>query len=221
MCEWTAFSDQAIESLFATFEEKAVNGSISKEDFGVVFRSFFEDPDNEQVAMVLQNSLLMDRIFDFLDTKKQGRLSAQDLERVSLMFSADGDELISFRFFVYDIGSKGHVTREDMGRVVSSCFETLLKIREKDLAQLASQDQTEAGALEKFQKAKEKLASGESQKKIEESVTWAFDIAARQDRSVVSKTEFEEANKKNDDLFDWRAIAEDLCDYVDDISRLI
>jgi Ca2+-binding EF-hand superfamily protein len=99
----------------------------------------------------------MDRVFAFLDQGNKGKLSHEDLERVGLMFSADSQELIAFRFFVYDASAKGFITKEDMTKMVRAIFETTLKVRERDLEALAKQDKAEEGALEKFRKARDQF----------------------------------------------------------------
>jgi hypothetical protein len=175
------------------------------------------------VALLLENKYFMGRVFEFLDQGKKGKLAAADFERVTLMFSADADELIAFRFFVYDVGAKGYIVKDDMTRMIRATFETELDIRERDLAELAKADQAEEGALERFRKARDQflgkadLVDG----KIAQAVAFAFETTVRKDPAKITAAEFASANKKNDDLFDWRGLVEDLADYVDDLSRMI
>ncbi len=175
------------------------------------------------MALLLENAYFMGRVFEFLDQGKKGKLSAEDFERVTLMFSADANDLIAFRFFVYDAGSKGYVTKEDMAKMIRATFETELVIRERDLAALAKADRAEEGALERFRKARDQfmgkadLVDG----KIGQVVAFAFETTVRKDPSKITAPEFTAANKKNDDLFDWRGLVEDLADYVDDLSRML
>lgn len=109
---WSAvFSDARIENMFASFESLAKDGFVSKADFATVLSALFEDTKHEQVALLLETAYFMDRVFDFLDQGKKGKLSHEDFERVGLMFSSDSSELVAFRFFVYDAQSKGYITK--------------------------------------------------------------------------------------------------------------
>ena len=62
-------------------------------------------------------------------------------------------------------------------------------------------------------------AHGEFEK-IAQAVGFAFETTVRKDSDRITAAEFAAANKKNDDLFDWRGLADDLADYVDDMSRM-
>jgi hypothetical protein len=225
--------------MFATFEARAKDGFVSKEDFPVILASLFDDVKHEQVALLLESAYFMDRVFDFLNQGKKGKLSHEDFERVGKMFSSDTNELIEFRFFVYDVGSKagtifllwfcfdfsfkGYITKVDMTKMVRTIFETNLTIREHDLEDLAKKDQAEAGALDKFRKAKEQFLARADvvDAKIGQIVNFAFETTVRKDDGKITFAEFSSANLKNDDLFDWRGLAEDLTDHVDDLSRLV
>ena len=146
-----------------------------------------------------------------------------DFERIGEMFSPDDEEMTNFRFFVYDEEGKGYITRQDLTKMFRTCFETNLKIREQDLEKLVKEGQAEKGALENFNKAKEMILSKNDviDNKIKEAVNYAFETAVREEPEKITKEEFGEANAKNDDSFDWRVIADDLCDYVDDYAKLV
>jgi hypothetical protein len=183
----------------------------------------FEDPTHEQVAFLLDNAYFMDRTFAFLDEEKTGDLTAENFERVSIMFSSDSDDLIKFRFFVYDEGGKGFIVKEDMTKMIKCCFSTTLDIKERDLKELAKTDQAEEGALESFKKARAQfMAENEVvDSKIAQVVGWAFETTVRDTPDRITEAEFNVANQKNDDLFDWRGLADDLVDHVDDLSRMV
>ena len=151
------FSDARVDNMFAAFEQHAKDGFVAKADFATVLSALFDDVSHEQVALLLETPYFMDRVFEFLDVGKKGKLSHEDFERVGLMFSSDSHELITFRFFVYDAGSKGYITKEDMTTMVRAIFETTLKVRERDLEALAKKDKAEEGALEKFRKARDQF----------------------------------------------------------------
>ena len=217
------FPDERIDAMFGTFEQKAKDGVVSREDFPAVLTALFEDPEHEQVALLLDNKYFMDRTFDFLDKEQTGTLTHENFERVSLMFSADSDELIDFRFFVYDAGRKGYIVKEDMTKMIRACFETALRVKERELKQLIADKQAEEDDLPAFQKAREQFLSpdGLADEKIAQAAGWAFETSVREQPDRITEKEFKEANAKNDDLFDWRGIAEDLVDHVDDLARLL
>ena len=175
------------------------------------------------MALLLDNKYFMGRVFEFLDQGKRGKLSAEDFERISVMFSSEASDLIAFRFFVYDVGAKGFVTKEDMTKMIRATFETELAIRERDLEALAKADRTEEGALERFRKARDQFLSKADlvDGKVAQVVAFAFETTVRKDPAKITAAEFAAANKKNDDLFDWRGLVEDLADYVDDLSRMV
>ncbi len=178
---------------------------------------------HEQVALLLESKYFMERVFAFLDQGNKGKLNAADLERVGIMFSSETDDLITFRFAVYDVGHKGYITKPDMTAMIRATFETTLNIRERDLAELAKKDQTEEGALENFKKSRAQFTAKAElvDDKIAHAVGFAFETTVRKDSDRITAAEFATANKKNDDLFDWRGLADDLADYVDDMSRMV
>lgn len=217
------FPDERVENMFAYFESKAKDGFVSKEDFPAVLTSLFEDTKHEQVAFLLENEYFMERTFCFLDQGAKGKLSAEDFERVSIMFSADSDDLISFRFFVYDVGQKGYIVKQDMFKMIHSCFVTALKVKERELKELVDAKQAEPEDLVAFAKAREQLLGEKNvaDEKIQQAVAWAFETTVREKPEQISEQEFREANRKNDEFFDWRSLVEDLTDLADDLQRLL
>lgn len=132
-----------------------------------------------------------------------------------------------------------------MTKMIRAVFETTLKLRERDLEELAKQDKAEAGALDKFRKARDQFMATADvvDRKIAQVVNFAFETTVRKDDGKITASEFAAANAKNDDLFDWRGLADDLSgkelfsfvflfslnmflwgnktDHVDDLSRLV
>ena len=209
--------------MFGTFEQEAKGGVVSKEAFPVVLAALFEDKTHEQVAQLLENPYFMERTFDFLDKGSKGSLTHEDFERVSLMFSSDSDELSDFRFFVYDAGCKGYIVKDDMVAMIRSWFETGLKIKERELKLLVADNQADVEDVEAFARARKELFGEKklAEAKIEESVAFAFATTVRQQPERISREEFLVATAQNDDLFDMRGIAEDLLEYLDDLTRLV
>lgn len=77
--------------------------------------------------------------------------------------------------------------------------------------------------MEKFRKAKDQFLAKANlvDEKIASVVGFAFETTVRENNDRITASEFEVANQKNDDLFDWRGLADDLTDYVDDMSRMV
>ena len=129
------------------------------------------------------------------------------------MFSSDTKDMMKFKFHVYDLEDKGTITVEDMFKVAKSFIKVYLDIMEKEKSDLE---------LEKFAKGRNILEGEKGDKQLKEIVLWAFDAADKKNEGKMSRDEFDRAFKKNEELFDWKAMFDALIDELrNEVENLI
>ena len=129
----SVFDDDDIEAVFDEFEKTAANGSVSKDDFKRIFGLLFDDPEDENAFVLLDNQLLLDRIFVYCDTDKNGSIDlAEFCDGICLMFSGEPESAVKCFFFllieflvrytVFFIDNSGEVTRNNVYTVLKVFF---------------------------------------------------------------------------------------------------
>ena len=201
------FGDDEIETMFAEFTKVAKDGKLGRDAFPGVLSKLFEDPDDEQVAVILTNELLMDRMFSFLDTDKSGMLTHEQLaDGIGTMFSAETKDHVTFKFFVYDEGQKGFFTPDDMLKVCKAHLAADLALRAKERT---------GDAKAAFDKGVALVQGETGDAKLRELIGYAFQAADANEEGKISKEQFAASYPPNQELFDWNNVVEDVLDELE------
>ncbi|ELR15374.1 Calciumbinding protein NCSA, putative [Acanthamoeba castellanii str. Neff] len=99
-----------ISDMFKWFKKEAPTSVITKAEFkGVLQRMGVEDP------------FLQDLIFKVFDGTKTGCIRFPEFVlALSIITRGTPDEKLEFAFQMYDLDDKGHITREDMNKIMTS-----------------------------------------------------------------------------------------------------
>eukprot|EP01091_Cochliopodium_minus_P010576 TRINITY_DN2834_c0_g1_i1.p1 TRINITY_DN2834_c0_g1~~TRINITY_DN2834_c0_g1_i1.p1 ORF type:complete len:237 (-),score=66.19 TRINITY_DN2834_c0_g1_i1:56-745(-) len=208
------FPDEQIENVYKKFNQLAKDGKLERKDFKEVISELFEDKEDERVFPILNNEIFLDRMFSYLDNKNQKYVGHEEMTQgLTEMFSPDTEHMIKFKFFVYDFENKGYITNEDMFKVCKSFITLYIDLIEKEKSDLE---------LEKFAKGRQIIDGEKGDQKLKEIIGWAFEAANKKEVGRITKEEFGNTFRNNEELFDWKSIHDSFMDELEqDIEGLI
>eukprot|EP01129_Flabellula_baltica_P014707 TRINITY_DN7123_c0_g1_i1.p1 TRINITY_DN7123_c0_g1~~TRINITY_DN7123_c0_g1_i1.p1 ORF type:complete len:234 (+),score=63.78 TRINITY_DN7123_c0_g1_i1:27-704(+) len=200
------FDDENIEQVFAEFEKTAQNGEVSQEEFKRIFALLFDDEEDENAFVLLDNKLLLDRIFVYCDRDGNGSIDlAEFCDGISLMFSGEPENTVKFRYTVFDIDNSGSVTRDNVLVVLTAALNTAINA-------LGIDPDIEGAVVEKAKG----IAQAESGELLQEAVDAIFSATALNEQGNISYEAFQAAYEEDDSIFDWNEIAGDVLETIEE-----
>jgi Ca2+-binding EF-hand superfamily protein len=216
-------SKQLAEKAEFVFDEedaqRALEAFKSKGD--TIDRSGFEHVFSEllgeafEYSRAVNNSFYLDRLFDFCDTEKSGKITPkQFITQIGIAYSGEDADSARFNFAVYDVKRSGTVSRTDFLSVLKNFLKAFVEETVKEL----ERDPSTAQKAQNLKKITSEINGKTGEKVLMELVDRAFNEAGGGDSLNYEK--FEKGFFANYEHFAWEKLIREAMENLEEILHI-
>ncbi|XP_054708828.1 Kv channel-interacting protein 1-like isoform X3 [Uloborus diversus] len=133
LCQLTKFNKRELQLMYRGFKQECPSGMVREETFKGIYAQYFpKGADTSQYAHY---------VFNTFDQDHTGAITFTDFViGLSVLARGSLQEKLRWVFSLYDINGDGHITKDEMSRIVAAIYDMMGKTMDPPLEEFTTRD---------------------------------------------------------------------------------